>query len=370
MHRENIERVVDETLQAAQMSVEDVDAIAVTNRPGKTKILLNTFQNPILKTKLFEFSGIHECLRIGVRYARHLARKYKKPIIPIHHMEAHALTARMENLEQLQFPFLCLLASGGHCQLAIVKSVTEFRLLGEALDKSPGACLDRVARVLRLQTLPEYRGFSGGKAIEAAAYKSMEPDRFAGLFNSPLLTDRNCHFSFSGFMSQAFSAAEELRQTSNLQPNEMIPFHEDFCASFLKGVTKHILQRTQRAMRYCERTGLFGYGDNKLTKSFVLSGGVACNDFLFRALTEMMDQFGYKTFRPTKRLCSDNGIMIAWNGIERWQQNADEYKNLDIDSVFAYRKIKLGVDYSEEVEKMKLQTEKIKIPCMMANSMK
>lgn len=347
MHRDNIVRVVDQTLQAANMSVEHVDAIAVTNRPG-----------------------IHECLTIGVRYARHLARKYRKPIIPVHHMEAHALMARMENRDTLTYPFLCLLASGGHCQLAIVKNVTEFHLLGEVLDKTPGACLDRVARMLRLQTLPEYRHFNGGKAIEMAAYKSMHPDRFAGLFRPPVTGERNCHFSFSGFMSQAHSAIEEMRLTSKLNSNELIPFYEDFCASFLKQFTKHILQRTQRAVRYCERIGLFGFGENKLQKNFVFSGGVACNDFIYKALGELMKEFDFQTFRPTKRFCSDNGVMIAWNGMERWICNANEYKELDIDSVFAYRNTKLGIDHSNEVEKKHLKCDSIKIPCMIASSLK
>lgn len=311
-------------------------------------------------------AGIHECLTIGVRYARHLSRKYKKPLIPIHHMEAHALTARLEYAESLKFPFLCLLASGGHCQLVIVKSVTEFHLLGECLDKSPGSCLDRVARMLRLQTISEFQHFNGGKAIEMAAYKSRNPDRFAGLFKPPNIQERNCHFSFSCFMTQAITAIEEMRKDSQ----QMIPYYEDFSASFLKGFTKHLLQKTQRAMRYCERSGLFGYGDNKLPKNFVFSGGVACNDFIFKALTELVQLHGYSAYRPSKRLCSDNGVMIAWNGIERWLHNEEEYRNLDIDSIIPERDTKLGVDYSMEVTKKNLKLDKVIIPCMTASSMK
>lgn len=311
-----------------------------------------------------------ECLIIGVRYARHLARKYKKPIIPIHHMEAHALTARLENHENLKFPFLCLLASGGHCQLTIVKNVTEFLLLGEMMDKSPGSCLDRVARELRLQSLPEFRAFSGGKAIEMAAYKSTNPNRFEGLFRPPILSERNCNFSFGGFFSQARSGIADLEKNADKTANGMIPYYEDFCASYLKGMTKHILKQTQRAIHFCERSGVFGYGNNKLPKSFVFSGGVACNDFIYKALTELVGQHGYETFRSSKRLCSDNGVMIAWNGVERWLHCADEYRNLNIDSVFATRHGQLGIDYSEEVLKKNLKSMKIQIPCMEAATMK
>lgn len=311
-----------------------------------------------------------ECLVIGVRYARHLARKYNKPIIPIHHMEAHALTARLENYEHLKFPFLCLLASGGHCQLTIVKNVNEFLMLGEVIDKTPGACLDRIARALRLQALPEYRSYSGGKAIEMAAYKSIDPNRFEGLFRQPILHDRNCMFSFSGFMSQALSGIVDLEKSAMKTANGMIPYYEDFCASFLKGITKHMLNRTQRAIHFCERSGIFGYGNDKLPKSFVFSGGVACNDFIYKALTELVGQHGFEAYRCSKRLCTDNGVMIAWNGVERWLHCADEYRNLNVDNVFATRNGKLGIDYSTEVLKKDLKSMKINIPCMEATTMK
>lgn len=142
-HRKHIESVVSESLCRANVAIENVDAIAVTSRPG---LLLS--------------------LMIGVRYAKHLARKFKKPLIPIHHMEAHALTARMEHLSELSFPFLCLLASGGHCLLAIVKNVNDFSLLGDGPDGSPGECFDKVARQIGLLNQPEYVGCSGGRAIE------------------------------------------------------------------------------------------------------------------------------------------------------------------------------------------------------------
>lgn len=285
-------------------------------------------------------------------------------------MESHALTARLENHENLKFPFLCLLASGGHCQLTIVKNVTEFLLLGEVLDKTPGSCLDRVARALRIQSLPEFRTFSGGKAIEMAAYKSTNPNRFEGLFRQPIFDERHCNFSFSGFMNQAQCGIGDLEKNIDKTHNGLIPYYEDFCASFLKGITKHILNRTQRAIHFCERSGVFGYGNNKLPKNFVFSGGVACNDFIYKALTDFVGQHGFKAYRSSKRLCSDNGVMIAWNGVERWLHCADEYKNLDIDSVFPTRNGKLGIDYSKEVLKKDLKSEKIKIPCMEAATMK
>lgn len=160
---------------------------------------------------------------IGLRYAKHLARKYSIPLIPIHHMEAHALTVRLENPE-LNFPFLCLLATGGHCQLALVKGVSEFILLGESVDGAPGACFDRVARSLGLQTLPEYQNFSGGRALEAAAYRAINANRFG--FNLPLSFHRDCQFSFDGLRGGAIYTIDGLRHRLKLRPDEMFPYYE------------------------------------------------------------------------------------------------------------------------------------------------
>lgn len=292
-----------------------------------------------------------------------MARKYAKPLIPVHHMEAHALTARLEH-PNLQFPFLCLLASGGHCQITLVKNVNEFILLGESKDSAPGSCLDRVARELRLHVLPEYQDVCGGKAIEMAASKSTKANRFQ--FTLPLLSERSCQFSFSGLQSAGIQMADELRTRLKLPPDAMIPYHEDFCASFLRIITTHLTQRTQRAIHYCDRMGYFGHGANKVAKSFVFAGGVACNDFIYQALTEMVGQFGFTAFRCSKRLCSDNGVMIAWNGIERWQSDRETYKNLIIDSVLPDANAKLGIDHTDLVAKKHMKCDWVKVPCLEA----
>lgn len=276
-------------------------------------------------------------------------------------MEAHALTARLEN-PNLNFPFLCLLASGGHCQLVLVKNVTNFVLLGETLDTAPGSCLDRVARALGLQLLPEYQHLNGGKAIEMAAYKATNSNRFP--FNPPLFDQRNCNFSFDGLRGLGIQIIEELRDRQNIPSDQMIPYYEDFCASFLKIITKHLLHRTQRAIQYCDRIGVFGIGDNKLPKAFVFSGGVACNDFIFKALSQMVSQFGFSSYRPSKKLCTDNGSMVAWNAIERWRTDENIYRNLDLDSVLPDCFAGLGVNQSEIVAKKHLKCDFVKVPCM------
>lgn len=331
-------------MSKANLSINDVDAIAVTSRPG---ILLS--------------------LTVGIRYAKHLSRKYKKPLIPIHHMEAHALTARLENQPALDFPFLCLLMSGGHCLLALVKDVTDFNLLGESVDTPPGECFDKAARMIGLLNLPEYSSVSGGRAIELEAYKSKNAERFN--FPHPMSTYRDCQFSFSGFKSMTMTIVENLHKNNQLKPGELIPYHEDFCASLLKATTKHIMRKTQRAIQYCERKGFFGFGVNEKPKSLVFSGGVACNDFIYHAIGEMAEQFGYKSFRPSKHLCTDNGVMIAWNGIERWQKNADFYRKLNIDSILPVQREPFNINLIDDLKSKKIECNWNKVPSMQSNTL-
>lgn len=120
MHRQNIEDVVNESLTNAGLSVNDLDAIAVTIKPG-----------------------LPLSLSIGMKYGKHLCRTYSKPFIPIHHMQAHALTARLHD-KSVKFPYLVLLISGGHCLLSVVKGVNDFLLLGESMDDAPGEAFDKV----------------------------------------------------------------------------------------------------------------------------------------------------------------------------------------------------------------------------------
>lgn len=336
-HRRHIESVVAESLSKANMSVSDVDAIAVSNRPGLLMSLV-----------------------VGVRYAKHLARKYNKPLIPIHHMEAHALAARLEHPAELKFPFLCLLASGGHCILTLVKNVNEFYLLGDAIDGSPGECFDKIARSIGLMNLPQYNKSSGGLAIELEACKATDPNRFT--FPSPLSTNRNCDFSFSGLKTSAYKTIEDIQQNAQLEAGQLIPFHEDFCAGFLKAATKHMLRKTQRAIHYCERKGFFGYGANATKRTLVFSGGVACNDFIFNALSEMASTLRFETFRPPKRLCTDNGVMIAWNGIERWIDNDQAYRTLDIDSISPVDREPFKTDFIKDVVQKNIRCSWIKVP--------
>lgn len=289
LHRDNIEAVATEALKKAQLSVTDIDAIAVTTRPG----LLTSLQ-------------------VGVKYSMYLSRIYQKPLISIHHMEAHALVARL--FYDIPYPFLVLLISGGHCLLAVVRNTNDFVLLGQSLDNAPGEIMDKAARRMKLRNMPEYSIVSGGRAIELAAMKSKTPEMFQ--FTIPLIRNRDCNFSFSGLKDALVRIVLRKEEEHGIIGSAIIPEVCDLCAAFQLTIAEHIFHRTERAVLFCEKTKLL----SSQCKNIVVSGGVACNNFIFNSIKLLGDKLGYSVYRPPQKVCTDNGIMIAWNGIEKLRQ--------------------------------------------------
>lgn len=315
LHRQNIEKAVQEALSNALLSIQDIDAVAVTTKPG---LLIS--------------------LQVGVKYARFIAKKYHKPLIPIHHMEAHALTARMYN--NIPFPFIVLLVSGGHCILSLVKDVDDFLLIGKCLDNSPGEVLDKAARRMKLRNIPEYSEMAGGRAIETAAKHAKNPELFK--FTLPLLKHRDCNFSFSGLKNalERNLLAKELEH--NIMGDCLIPEVNDLCAGFQLAIAEHLAVRTERAILFCEKKNLIPV----IQKSIVVSGGVACNDFIFDSIKVIGDKMGYNVYRPPPKVCTDNGVMIAWNGMERVRKKC-ELSPISISDIDP--KAPMGRDVIEEV---------------------
>lgn len=328
-HRENIDRAVKTCIEESQITMNEIDAVAVTNRPG-----------------------LPMSLEIGLRYAKYLCRKFSKPLIPIHHMEAHALTARLG--ENIPFPYMCLLISGGHCQLVIVKGVDKFYLLGESIDDAPGEAFDKIARRLKLQNLPEFDGMSGGRAIEVAASQSEDPTKFD--FPLPLARYRDCQFSFAGLKNNAQRLISKLEQENETRPDEVIPAYREFCRDFLGAIAKHIRHRLQRGIEYSLQEGLISKGD---VRSLVVAGGVAANDFIFRSCSEVAKHFNFESFRAPKRLCADNGVMIAWNGIEKLISEPTFSANLE--EVNVINKCSLGESLIDKVAAAELSCKWVKI---------
>ncbi|XP_045514550.1 probable tRNA N6-adenosine threonylcarbamoyltransferase, mitochondrial [Pieris brassicae] len=315
LHRDNIERAVNETVFKAKLHFQDIDAIAVTVKPGL----------------LFS-------LQIGVKYAKYLSKIYHKPLIPIHHMEAHALVARMYN--NIDFPFLALLISGGHCLLTCVRGTDDFLLLGDTLDNAPGEVLDKVARRMKLRNIPDYSQLPGGRSVELAAENAKTLELFE--FPLPLHKQRDCNFSFSG-LKDAFSRHLYKKESEhNIKGDEIIPEVNELCASFQYAIAKHIVHRAERALKFCISRNYIPENNGTL----VVSGGVASNDFIFKCLQCMGYAMKCNVFRPPPKLCTDNGIMIAWNGIEKINSGYSftDMELIDIDPIAP-----LGLNVKDEV---------------------
>ncbi|BHF64447.1 Probable tRNA N6-adenosine threonylcarbamoyltransferase, mitochondrial [Sparganum proliferum] len=287
LHAENINRVVNTALQNADLSWKDLSAVAVTVKPGMA------------------FS-----LKVGVQYAKEVAGTHG-----------------------LKFPFLVLLVSGGHSLLALVKGLEDFLLLGTSLDISPGECLDKVARRLRLSWLNngQFAECAGGQAIEILARSS--PAGIPGIqLPTPRSRDRDCDFSFSGIHVAADLLIKRLEQSTDLSTPQQLDMTQisAVCASVQTAVTRHLCRRLQRAVEFCARERLLPvsvpssetptYGNTALSPeespqpSLVVSGGVGSNLFIRGALARVAHHYGMRLVAPPPRLCTDNGVMIAWNG--------------------------------------------------------
>ncbi|XP_011331126.1 probable tRNA N6-adenosine threonylcarbamoyltransferase, mitochondrial isoform X2 [Ooceraea biroi] len=331
LHRQQITTVCEDALRSADLRLRDIDAVATTTKPG-----------------------LPLSLAVGNTFGKYLSRIGNKPYIPIHHMEAHAVTVRM--VHKVDFPYLVLLVSGGHSLLAIVENIDKFYLLGTALDNPPGEVLDKIARRLKLANIPEFSRMSGGQAVENAASKATDPNRF---FFEPILTKkRNCQFSFAGLLSTASMYINKEEKEFNIEGGALIPNAYDLCAAVQVVLIKHICLRTQRAMEFINSTNLM----SQEKRTLVISGGVACNNSLAKALELVCSKMGFKFIRTPAQWCNDNGVMIAWNGAERWIANTGIIRDRDeIESVTVEKKAPFGESWIERVENANIKCKLVKL---------
>jgi N6-L-threonylcarbamoyladenine synthase len=231
---------------------------------------------------------------VGVMTAKAIAVSAGKPFVAINHLEAHALTARLTAPADapLEFPYLLLLVSGGHCQLLDVEGVGRYRRLGTTIDDAAGEAFDKAAALLGL-------GFPGGPAMERAAAHG-DPARFT--LPRPMLGRPNADFSFSGLKTALRQIAGE--QVLDEQTKA------DLAASFQAAITASLVDRTRRAADMFEER--HGAG-----RPLVVAGGVAANKAIRAALAELAEKRGMALAVPPIGLCTDNAAMVAWAGIER-----------------------------------------------------
>jgi len=260
-HADKLAPLIEAVLADAGMTLGEVDAVAATAGPGL-------------------IGGV----MVGLVTGKALAMAADKPLIAINHLEGHALSPRLSN-QELEFPYLLLLVSGGHCQLLMVEATGRYRRLATTIDDALGEAFDKTAKLLGL-------GYPGGPAVEKLALAG-NPD--AVPLPRPLLGSAEPHFSFAGLKSAVLRAKESGGHRD-----------ADIAASFQQAAVECLLDRTRRAI---EATGP--------VNALVVAGGVAANKAVRAALEGLSEEYGLPFVAPPLALCTDNAAMIAWAGLER-----------------------------------------------------
>jgi N6-L-threonylcarbamoyladenine synthase len=259
-HVEALEPLIVAALADAKLTLADVDAIAATAGPGL-------------------IGGV----MVGLVTGKALAHAAGKPLVAVNHLEGHALSPRLSDPD-LEFPYLLLLVSGGHCQLLLVEGVGRYRRLATTIDDAAGEAFDKTAKILGL-------GFPGGPAVERAAALGNPK---AVPLPRPLKGSAEPHFSFAGLKSAVARAAGDYTP-------------EDLAASFQAAVVDCLIDRTTRAL-----------GSIHGATALVVAGGVAANGAVRSALQALATAHGLRFVAPPLWLCTDNAAMIAWAGAERF----------------------------------------------------
>jgi len=262
-HLEHLGPLIESTMRQAGIGFADLDGIAATAGPGL-------------------IGGVI----VGVTMAKAIAAVHGKPFYAVNHLEGHALSARLS--DDVAFPYLLLLVSGGHCQLLVVEDVGRYRRLGATIDDAAGEAFDKAAKLLGL-------GYPGGPAIQRAAEAATDPVRD---LPRPMLGRPDCNFSFSGLKTALRQRVEALRPLSP----EMVA---NLAAGFEIAVTESIADRVKHAIAMAP--GM---------TALVVAGGVAANARLRARLAETAAKGGLTLVAPPIALCTDNAAMIAWTGLE------------------------------------------------------
>lgn len=282
-HCNALGKAVDEALEQAQVEASELDAVAVTVGPG-----------------------LALCLAVGVRQARAIAAANRLPIVPVHHMEAHALIARCEDASgdaKPDFPFLALLVSGGHNLMMLARGIGEYQQIGTTIDDALGEAYDKVARMLGLPV-----GGGGGPALEALALEG-DPRKYK--FSRPLQKRKNCDVSYAGLKTAVRLCIEaELKGSPPSEENRKV--RADIAASFQRVAVDHLAERTQRAATWAKEI-------EPNIKHMVVAGGVASNQVVRASLKAIAREAGFEFCCPPPKFCTDNGVMVAWAGLERFQ---------------------------------------------------
>ena len=291
-HLETLPLLIHSVLEEHSLKIHDFSAVAVTAAPGLIGSLL-----------------------VGVSYAKTLAWMADIPVIPVDHLEGHLLAPFLD-CPDLEFPYLSLIASGGHTHLIVAKGIGDYQLLGKTLDDAAGEAFDKVAKMLGFK-------YPGGPIVDQLAQSFDSPDI---PFPIPLKGKKGLNFSFSGLKTAVRNVAiaqeiyVEKKELRNLEQFEEDPNKENktkirnVCASFQQTMTQIVYERIKKAL---DQTGL---------KRFTITGGVAANQGIRNRLSQLAKLRGIDFFFPTPRHCTDNAAMIAYTGLQHFKKNPDSYK--------------------------------------------
>lgn len=274
-HVEALDGLIAEACREAGVDLRRLDAIAATAGPGLIGGLL-----------------------VGAMSGKALASVLKKPYLAINHLEGHALTPRLT--DRLSFPYLLLLVSGGHTQILLVEGVGQYRRLATTIDDALGEAFDKTAKLLGLPA-------PGGPAVEQAALHG-NPARFD--FPRPMRGRAEPYFSFSGLKTAVRVEAERIAPLSETDI-------ADLCASFQAALIDSLSDRLTRVIAELRN-------EKKLPDTIAVAGGVAANKAISARLNWLADENGLRFIAPPLALCTDNGAMIAWAGLERLGTGASD----------------------------------------------
>ncbi|KAJ03943.1 tRNA (adenosine(37)-N6)-threonylcarbamoyltransferase complex transferase subunit TsaD [Sulfitobacter mediterraneus] len=271
-HAEKLDLCVEQALTQANITLADIDAIGVTSGPGL-------------------IGGVVS----GVMCAKGLSAATGKPLYGVNHLAGHALTPRLT--DNVPYPYLMLLVSGGHCQFLLVSGPDNYKRIGGTIDDAPGEAFDKVARLI---ALPQ----PGGPAIEQAA-RAGDPKRFA--FPRPLLDRPGSDMSFSGLKTAVLRQRDAL---VSAQGGLTKQDQSDLAAGFQSAVVDVLAEKTRRA---------FDHYPESANRSLCVAGGVASNSAIRTALETVSDQNEARFIAPPLALCTDNAAMIAYAAAEQAQ---------------------------------------------------
>lgn len=273
-HVEQITVVIEEAITQANVTWDDIDAIAVTQGPGLVGALL-----------------------VGVNAAKALAFVQGKPLIAVHHIAGHIYANRLK--QEFEFPLLALIVSGGHTELVLMRSHGEYELIGETLDDAAGEAFDKIARVLDLP-------YPGGPHIDRLAHDGKASIDFARAW----LEEGSYDFSFSGLKSSVINYVHNLKQRGEkIEPATI-------AASFQASVVDVLTEKTYRAAQEYK------------VKQVIVAGGVAANKGLRASITSRFQKNDIPIYIPPLALCTDNAAMIAAAGAISYERG--EFANWDI----------------------------------------